>query len=133
MVALAGAGFMLAIVSNQRGIARGLIELETLDAIEERIQQALAPHGVRVEAFRYCPHDLDAGCDCRKPRPGMLLDLATTLDLDLHASWMIGDSPTDIQAGHAAGTHTALITPAGTGDADVTAPTLLDFAKEIAR
>jgi D-glycero-D-manno-heptose 1,7-bisphosphate phosphatase len=63
----------------------------------------------------------------------MLLELATTLGLDLASSWMIGDAPSDIQAGRAAGTHTALISDTGPGDADVSAPTLLEVAAEIAR
>jgi D-glycero-D-manno-heptose 1,7-bisphosphate phosphatase len=137
--ALARAGYVLAVVSNQRGIARGLLTEATLSEIEAEIQAALAPHGARVEAFRYCPHELDAGCDCRKPKPGMLLELASTLKLDLARSWMIGDSRSDIQAGRAAGTHTALIT-AGAGtpaesdavpDAELTAPTLREIAAAI--
>jgi D-glycero-D-manno-heptose 1,7-bisphosphate phosphatase len=133
MLALADAGFVLAVVSNQRGIARGLVSQETLAAIESEIQSALEPSGVAIAAFRYCPHELDAGCDCRKPKPGMLLELATTLGLDLASSWMIGDSRSDVQAGRAAGTRTALICGDGPGDADVTAPTLLALAAEIAR
>ena len=133
MLALANAGFVLAVVSNQRGIARGLLSWETLGEIEAEIQSALRPHGAEIAAFRYCPHSLDADCDCRKPKPGMLLELATTLDLDLANSWMIGDSRSDIQAGRAAGTHTALLAPAGRSEADVTAPTLLDAADLIAR
>ncbi|HEY1775820.1 MAG TPA: HAD family hydrolase [Solirubrobacteraceae bacterium] len=140
--ALARAGYVLAVVSNQRGIARGLLTEATLSEIEAEIQAALAPHGARVEAFRYCPHELDADCDCRKPKPGMLLELARTLGLDLARSWMIGDSPSDVQAGRAAGTHTALITPAPAAggratsvagpDADITAPTLREIAAAIA-
>jgi D-glycero-D-manno-heptose 1,7-bisphosphate phosphatase len=129
--ALAHAGFVLAVVSNQRGIARGLLSPETLSAIEGRLQAALAPHGVAIEAFRYCPHELDAGCDCRKPKPGMLLELAASLDLDLARSWMIGDAASDIQAGRAAGTRTALIADAG--DADIIAPSLLEVAAAILR
>jgi histidinol-phosphate phosphatase family protein len=133
MLALADAGFVLAVVSNQRGIARGVISRKTLTAIEAEIQAELAPHGAEIAAFRYCPHELDAGCDCRKPKPGMLLELATALNLELAGSWMIGDSATDVAAGRAAGTHTALIASAGEGDADLTAPTLLDVAAKIAR
>ena len=133
-VALARAGFVLAVVSNQRGIARGLLTSATLGEIENEIQSALAPHGVRVESFRYCPHELDAGCDCRKPRPGMLIDVANELHVDLPNSWMIGDSETDVEAGRAAGTHTARITTdAGTSTADLTAPTLLDAVRKLAR
>jgi D-glycero-D-manno-heptose 1,7-bisphosphate phosphatase len=124
---------VLAVVSNQRGLARGLVSPATLSEIEDQIQAALAPHGARIEAFRYCPHELDAGCDCRKPKPGMLLDLAAALGLDLASSWMIGDSQSDMQAGRAAATRTALISGAADSDADVTAPTLRDVADAISR
>jgi D-glycero-D-manno-heptose 1,7-bisphosphate phosphatase len=118
---LAGAGYVLAVVSNQRGVSRGLVNEEALSGIEARIQAGLAQVGCRIEAFRYCPHGLDDGCDCRKPKPGMLLDLARELDLELATSWMIGDSTSDIDAGRAAGCHVALV---GEGDADVVGPSL---------
>lgn len=106
---LCAAGFRLMVVSNQRGLARGLVDRSTLEAIEKRIQEGLGRHGGRIESFRYCPHDLDADCDCRKPRPGLLLALAAELDLDLGRSWMVGDAISDIGAGKAAGCATALI------------------------
>jgi D-glycero-D-manno-heptose 1,7-bisphosphate phosphatase len=130
--ALATAGFLLAVVSNQRGIARGLVSPQTLVEIEDEIQAALEPHGARIAAFRYCPHELDEGCDCRKPAPGMLLELATDLDVDLASSWMIGDSPTDVAAGRAAGCRTALLGPASTStDADLLADSLLEVARAL--
>ncbi len=106
---LAQAGYVLAVVSNQRGVARGLVEPQTLTAIEREIQAGLGLLGSRIEAFRYCIHDLDDACDCRKPAPGMLLSLADELGLDLARSWMIGDSESDVRAGHAAGCATALV------------------------
>ena len=122
---------MLAVVSNQRGVARGLVSHETLTAIEAEIQAALAPHGVQIAAFRYCPHELDGGCDCRKPKPGMILALAGELQIDLARSWMIGDSVSDVEAGRAAGTRTALIATAGV--ADLVGDSLGDVAAVIAR
>jgi D-glycero-D-manno-heptose 1,7-bisphosphate phosphatase len=122
---------VLAVASNQRGLARGLVSEATLTAIEAEIQRALAPHDVAIAAFSYCPHELDAGCDCRKPKPGMILELASELQIDLASSWMIGDSRSDVEAGRAAGTRTALITASGQGDADVSAPTLRDVAAAI--
>jgi len=106
---LAKAGYVLAVVSNQRGLARGLLDRAALRAIEARVQRGLAAHGCRIEAFRYCPHDLDMGCSCRKPAPGLLLDLAKDLRLDLGRSWMIGDSESDVLAGTAAGCRTILL------------------------
>jgi D-glycero-D-manno-heptose 1,7-bisphosphate phosphatase len=106
---LARAGYVLAVVSNQRGVARGLVSLDVLTAIEVRIQRDLTAHECQIDAFRYCVHGEEAGCCCRKPEPGMLLDLAHELDLDLSRSWMIGDAATDVLAGRAAGCQTVLL------------------------
>ena len=126
---LAAAGYLLAVVSNQRGLARGLLDEAVLGSIEGVIQEELAAHGARIEAFRYCPHDLDTGCDCRKPRPGMLLELAEELGVDLGSSWMIGDSGTDVEAGALVCCRTALIgDDAGDLRPDVTAPSLATVA-----
>ena len=106
---LARAGYVLAIVSNQRGVARGLVDPSALADIEVEIQAELGVYGAQIEAFRYCVHGSDAGCDCRKPAPGLLLSAARDLDLDLERSWMIGDSDSDVVAGHAAGCASALV------------------------
>lgn len=130
--ALAGAGYVLVIASNQRGVARGMVTAATLQQIEHEIQAELARRGQTVSAFKYCPHDLDAGCDCRKPRPGMLLQAARELELDLARSWMIGDSASDVAAGHAAACQTALIgTPDTAPDADLHAGSLLEVSRLI--
>jgi D-glycero-D-manno-heptose 1,7-bisphosphate phosphatase len=121
---LAEAGFALAVVSNQRGVARGLVDEATLGEIEARIQRRLEMLGCSVETFRYCPHDLDAGCDCRKPAPGMLLAAARERGFDLSRSWMVGDSPIDVAAGRSAGCRTALIGPGEGVDADLVADSL---------
>jgi D-glycero-D-manno-heptose 1,7-bisphosphate phosphatase len=125
---------VLAVVSNQRGVARGLVSTATLAQIELEIQSRLREHGAEIAAFRYCPHELDAGCDCRKPAPGMLLALAGELELDLSRSWMIGDADSDVAAGRAAGCLTALIDAQGAhgdGAADLTAGSLLAVAQAI--
>jgi D-glycero-D-manno-heptose 1,7-bisphosphate phosphatase len=106
---LAGASYLLAVASNQRGVARGVLDPAALRALEAVIQQGLADHGCAIEAFRYCVHDEESMCGCRKPRPGMILELARELDVDLQRSWMIGDSETDVLAGQAAGCRTALV------------------------
>lgn len=130
--ALARAGFVLAVTSNQRGIARGLVSWNTIAAIEQEIQARLGEHGAQIAAFRYCPHELDDGCDCRKPAPGMLLELAEQLDLDPARSWMVGDSESDVAAGRAAGCATALIATAAEGSpADLVAPSLRAAAAAI--
>jgi D-glycero-D-manno-heptose 1,7-bisphosphate phosphatase len=125
---------VLAVVSNQRGIARGLVSAATLAEIEREIQSRLRERGAEIAAFRYCPHELDAGCDCRKPAPGMILELAGTLALDLSRSWMIGDSASDVAAGRAAGCATALIDAeraAPDTRADLIAGSLLAVAQAI--
>jgi D-glycero-D-manno-heptose 1,7-bisphosphate phosphatase len=107
--ALARAGYALTVVSNQRGLARGLVTADVLAQLEMSMQADLAELGCRIEAFRYCPHDVDAGCGCRKPAPGLLLELADELGLDLGCSWMVGDEPGDVLAGRSAGCRTLFI------------------------
>jgi D-glycero-D-manno-heptose 1,7-bisphosphate phosphatase len=133
IVRLARSGYAVAIVSNQRGVARGLVSEWVVYEIENRIQRDLAHLGCRIEAFRYCFHDVDEGCECRKPRPGMLLDLAESLDLDLMRSWMIGDMESDVQAGKAAGCLTVrLAQPSVPTSADLVFPSLDQASRAIA-
>jgi D-glycero-D-manno-heptose 1,7-bisphosphate phosphatase len=121
----AAAGFRLVVVSNQRGVARGLLDTSVLEKIEVVIQRELAEHGCQIDSFRYCTHELSENCDCRKPKPGLLLAAAAELDLDLRDSWIVGDSETDVQAGHAAGCRAALIGRVGTpSTAEITAVSL---------
>lgn len=123
--ALARAGYVLTVVSNQRGISTGAVSPGTLRAVEDLIQLRLAEHGCQITAFEYCPHGPQAGCECRKPRPAMITKLARDLDLDVKRSWVIGDSPADVLAGRAAGCRTALIgeIPADCAP-DISAPSL---------
>ena len=128
---LAAAGYVLTVVSNQRGVALGLVDEGVLRAVELIIQHGLAEHGCEIEAFAYCPHDEAARCPCRKPRPGMLLRLAGQLNLDLRRSWVIGDSESDVLAGQAAGCRIALVgTVPRTCVPDLVAPSL-DAASEL--
>ena len=113
---LEAAGFILVGVTNQPSAAKGKITLEQQDAIHARVIQLLADAGVRLSKWMICPHhpegivsELSLDCECRKPRPGMLLSAARDLDIDLAASWMIGDSDSDIEAGLAVGTRTILV------------------------
>jgi D-glycero-D-manno-heptose 1,7-bisphosphate phosphatase len=113
---LAGAGWRLVGVSNQPGAAKGTISLDELHAIQARVVALLAAEDVRFDDFRLCLHhpegtvpELSGPCDCRKPAPGMLLASAGELGLDLGASWMIGDTDGDVQAGRAAGCRTILV------------------------
>jgi len=128
MVRLGEAGWPLIVVSNQRGVSRGLLTEATLREIETRIQAALADRGCRVEAFRYCLHGIEEACECRKPRPGLLLAAAREMDLDLARSWMIGDSDDDVAAGRAAGCRTIRLGARPT-DGAIVAGSLLEAAE----
>jgi D-glycero-D-manno-heptose 1,7-bisphosphate phosphatase len=130
VAALNRAGYRVIVVSNQRGVARGVVSSETLAAVEARVADDLRAAGGTIEAFYYCTHDLADDCDCRKPRPGLLLRAAAELDVDLGRSAMIGDSETDVEAGRAAGCATTiLIAPEGTPtEADAVAADLQQAA-----
>lgn len=102
-------GFTLVVVSNQSGIARGLVTTSEAAAVHERFVSLFAAGGVHFDAVAYCPHGPADGCDCRKPAPGMLLDTAARLELDLEGSFMVGDKASDMEAGRRAGCQTILI------------------------
>ena len=100
------AGFLLILITNQSGISRGLITPAQLELIHARLQQQLAPAGARLDAIYYCPHHPDfpysdglAECNCRKPRPGMILQAISEHDINPAASYMIGDRSSDIKIG----------------------------------
>jgi D-glycero-D-manno-heptose 1,7-bisphosphate phosphatase len=107
--------FAVVIVSNQAGVGRGLITPETAASIQSAVVDAVRAHGGRIDAAYFCPHRADENCPCRKPRPGMLLQAAQELGIDLAASWMVGDNITDMQAGRAAGAR-CLLVRSGLGD-----------------
>ena len=112
------AGYVLVVVSNQSGIARGLFDEAAVDAIHEEMSRQLAEHGAAVDAIYYCPchpeghvHPYACESEHRKPKPGMLLQAADELDIDLTQSWMIGDKPADVAAGKRAGCRTIRMEP----------------------
>lgn len=113
---LAQAGFALVCVSNQPSAAKGAVTVEVLRAVHARVVELLALAGVRLAASRLCLHHpagvvpgLSGPCQCRKPAPGMLFDLADALRVTLCRSWIVGDTDADVGAGQAAGCRTALI------------------------
>jgi D-glycero-D-manno-heptose 1,7-bisphosphate phosphatase len=119
---LSEAGWLLIGVSNQPGAAKAKASLEELAEVQSRVLELLAAEGVRFDDFRLCVHhpagvvpELTADCLCRKPAPGMLLEAAGPLRVDLEASWMIGDTDSDVGAGKAAGCRTVLIDHAPSG------------------
>jgi len=98
------------VVTNQSGVARGLFEEQRVADVHHALSELLAFEGAHVDRYFYCPHHPTAGqgryrreCDCRKPRPGMLLRAAHEMNLDLRSSWLVGDKLSDLQAGAAAG------------------------------
>jgi D-glycero-D-manno-heptose 1,7-bisphosphate phosphatase len=103
LLRLGTAGFRLVVVSNQSGIGRGIVQVEEAQAVHERFVSELERQGITLDGAKYCPHAPDAGCDCRKPSPGLLLSAADELGLDLEASFMIGDKQSDLEAGRRAG------------------------------
>lgn len=102
--ALRAAGFVLVCVTNQPDVARGLLERDALEAIHDRLRELLP-----LDEIVTCPHDDPDGCTCRKPLPGMLLAAALRLDIELGASFMVGDTWRDVAAGKAAGCRTVFL------------------------
>jgi D-glycero-D-manno-heptose 1,7-bisphosphate phosphatase len=142
---LAAAEYALVCVSNQPAAAKNKATVGQLQAVHEQVLRLLARRGVEIELSLLCLHHpegsvaaLSGACECRKPAPGMLLQAAAALDLDLAASWMIGDTDTDVGAGHAAGCQTVLLDHlpsahkrAGKADPDERARDLADAAKRL--
>jgi D-glycero-D-manno-heptose 1,7-bisphosphate phosphatase len=117
---LARAGYLLVCISNQPAAAKGKVSVAALYAVHARVRELLAREGVTLAASHLCLHheqgvipELSGPCDCRKPAPGMLLQAAAELGLDLASSWMVGDTDADILAGRAAGCRTLLIANPG--------------------
>jgi D-glycero-D-manno-heptose 1,7-bisphosphate phosphatase len=106
---LAASPYAVVIVSNQSCIGRGLVTKESVDAIHFRMLQVIRRAGGRLDAIYYCPHHPDDGCPCRKPRPGLLIQAADELNLDLAQSWFVGNNQTDLEAALAAGVQPVLV------------------------
>jgi D-glycero-D-manno-heptose 1,7-bisphosphate phosphatase len=136
-------GYCVIVVTNQRCIAKGLMTVADLEKMHQRMSDFLARAGATIDAIYYCPHEVEQFCNCRKPASGMLLDAARSCGIELPASWIIGDSDIDIEAGKNAGCRTArLLATNETVDesggrgaarncADIVAPSLLDAICQI--
>jgi D-glycero-D-manno-heptose 1,7-bisphosphate phosphatase len=117
---LSNQGYLLVVVTNQAGVARGYFTEQHLPAVKNKVEALLAEHGLTLHGFYYCPNHpegtvepYNVACNYRKPMPGMLLQAATDLDIDLHQSWMVGDILHDVEAGNRAGCRTVLINNGG--------------------
>jgi D-glycero-D-manno-heptose 1,7-bisphosphate phosphatase len=120
---LASAGYPIAVATNQPGAAKGELPREAIERTNAALVDRLAAEGITIAHVATCMHHPEGGdrgdaalvgpCDCRKPRPGLLFEVARALDLDAARSWFVGDTPTDVQAARAAGFRSALVFPAG--------------------
>lgn len=115
-------GFAAVLATNQAGAARGYFPYHALEANNARLRELLAAEGTQLDALHFCPHHPSVGppglrraCECRKPRPGMLVRAADELDLDLALSFMVGDSFKDVAAGRAAGVAGTVLLRTGYG------------------
>jgi D-glycero-D-manno-heptose 1,7-bisphosphate phosphatase len=103
------AGYHVVLATNQSGVGRGLFEVSTLNAIHDRMHRALAQIGGRIDAIFFCPHAHDAGCDCRKPRPGLLHEISSRFNVDLKGVPFVGDALRDLEAAAAVGAAPMLV------------------------
>ena len=106
---LTQAGYRVVVATNQSGIGRGLFDMDTLNAIHEKMHRAVQAVGGRIDAVFYCPHAVDSKCDCRKPKPGMFNRIGACFNADMSESYAVGDSLRDLQAAVAAGSRPILV------------------------
>lgn len=103
------AGYIVTVATNQSGVGRGLFDLNTLNAMHDKLRKLLATIGGQVEMIAFCPHGPDAGCDCRKPKPGMYQEIARRVGVSLQDVPVIGDSLRDLQAAQVVGARPILV------------------------
>ena len=103
------AGYRVLVATNQSGIGRGLFDMATLNAIHDKMHRALGLAGGRIDGIFYCPHAQDAGCNCRKPKPGLLEEIGRRFGVSLEGVPFIGDSLRDIEAALAVGAQPVLV------------------------
>ena len=134
-------GYLAIVVTNQPVIARGEVTFDQLQEIHNKMETLLGQEGAYLDAIYFCPHHPDKGfegevpelkidCDCRKPKPGMLVKAAEDFNIDLSQSWMVGDGKSDVKAGQNAGCHSALIGMENFGQ-EKTVNSLLEFTRDM--
>ena len=102
-------GYRVVVASNQPGIAQKRLSIDDLNAIHRKMINSLAWHGGKIEAVCFCPHEPKDDCDCRKPKPGLLLEMSRRFNQSLSKIFMVGDSLYDLKASQAAGTKPLLV------------------------
>jgi D-glycero-D-manno-heptose 1,7-bisphosphate phosphatase len=128
------AGFHVIVITNQRCVAKQQITEAALQDMHRRMTEALSAQGATLDAVYYCPHDHEPACQCRKPQPGMILEAAQMWSIDLKASWMVGDSASDVEAGRRAGCKTvylSAIAPETQTGADFITESLVEAVRKI--
>ena len=103
------AGYDVCVATNQSGLGRDLFSIETLAAIHQKMINELEAVGGRIQLIAFCPHHPDVGCDCRKPKPGLLQAINEQFPLDPDTTWMVGDNAKDIECAHRMGIRGALV------------------------
>lgn len=109
MARLTHAGFHLVVATNQSALARGLLDMDGFSRIHQKMERLLADLGSRVDGVFFCPHGPEDGCGCRKPAPGLLLQIAQRYQTTLHGVYFVGDKASDTEAARAAGAEPALV------------------------
>ena len=130
------AGLLVVVVTNQGGVGLGYMDEDTLVFMNDKVNELLSKSNApKINAFYCCTHRPDARCECRKPKPGMLVQAAKDLDIDLHSSFMVGDAPSDMAAAIAAGVRWPLMVVSDSNadkkGARLLFPNFLDAAKMV--
>ena len=127
-------GFKLIVVTNQAGVALGYFEEKAIEGVKQKIINLLKVYDITLDGFYYCPHhekgrvkEYATTCECRKPLPGLLIQAANELNIDLSQSWMIGDILNDVEAGKKAGCKTILIDNGGETEWELTKDRTPDY------
>jgi D-glycero-D-manno-heptose 1,7-bisphosphate phosphatase len=115
-------GYKIVIVTNQSAVERNIISMGTAININDRLIELIHSQRGKMDGAFLCPHIPNSNCDCRKPKPGLLLQAADKLSLDLKRSWMIGDAWSDVQAGQAAGVLGTILVKTGRGTDQLSMP-----------
>ena len=102
-------GFLLIVITNQGAIGKGMYPVTDMEAVNDALQTYLTPFQAQIDGFLFCPHVEEENCECRKPKPGMILAARDKYDIHLEESYVVGDKISDLQAGRAAGCRTVLV------------------------